>query len=323
MATGDLAYLRLDCASLLGVNAFASLPAAEQAQVDALINEAYRECFLTPEGKRPRWSERYVSYVMHAPVTFTATLTNGLKTMASPTGITMSADYAGSVIKIGTTYYTYAGKDATSPTPLDVLLEPWDGTTGVTTCVFYYSSYVLPVEAIDLCDEPEVLGVGRLSPMTGRGQEIRNREYTSDNFIPESGGRWPLYPALSTEYQAGTPVFYFIDSASLHPADTFVARHRFTVYPLPDTVSRTIRMRANIVPAAMTTSTEVPVLPGNAVTDILLPIARAKVAQVITRFNGNNKSDLIAQGRVAHAKLDTLASPQKRGKVKAVVRHNW
>lgn len=320
MATGDFAYLRTDAAGTLGVPAFTSLPTTEQAQVDAIINEAYRECFITPDGKRPRWTEQYVSFLLKAPLSLTVTLTNGAKTLGSPTA-TLEAAYAGSLIKIGSTFYTYAGKASST----DYMVEPWAGTTGDQVVTFYYCSYVLPLESIDLCDEPEVLGVGRLSPMTGREQEIRNRAYTTGDIEPETGWGWRQYsigPA-GADYQTGEPAFYFIDAASLNPNDVFSARYRFTVYPLPDSNSRTVRMRANIVPAAMTTGTEVPVLPANAVTDILLPIIRMKLAQTMRRFNGNNKADLIDLGQNALRKLGTLASPQKKGRIRVSVRGNY
>ncbi len=321
MATGDFAYLRADISGgVLGVPAFSSLPTIEQAQVDALINESYRECFITPDGKRPRWSEQYVSFLLKAPITLTVSLTNGAKTLGSPT-TALEAAYAGSLIKIGSKYYTYAGKNVAANA--DYMVEPWDGATGDQVVTFYYCSYVLPLESIDLCDEPEVLGVGRLSAMTGREQEIRNRAYTTGGFEPETGGRWPMFGPGALDYQTGEPVFYFIDSASLNADGVFVARHRFTVYPLPDSVSRTVRMRANIVPAAMTNGAEIPVLPANTVTDILLPIIRMKAAMTMRRFNGTNKADLIDLGQNALRKLGTLASPQKKGRIRVAVRGNY
>jgi len=103
MPTGDLDYLRADCAGILGLPAFASLPTNEQAQVDALINEAYRECFIPPDGGRPRWSEQYVGFLLKAPATFTATMAAAARTLTGPS-ITLEAAYAGSMIKIGSKY---------------------------------------------------------------------------------------------------------------------------------------------------------------------------------------------------------------------------
>lgn len=325
MAVGDVNYCLADLAEMLGMSAYTGLPTVEQAKVLALFNEAYRECYLTPDGKRPRWATQPVSYLAKAPVTLTATLTNGMKTIGSPS-TALEAAYAGSMMRIGTKFYTYAGKDTN-----DYMVEPWDGETGTQSITFYFSSYVLPVTAIDLVEEPELVGVGRLVPLNGRSQEIRSRSYTVSDFAASlaaggwwGGWGWSFFGPLGGDYETGTPVAYFIDSASLSPNDVFATRLRFNVYPLPDgSAARTVRAWANIVPASLTVGGDLPKLPADAITDILLPIARMKVAMGMRRYNGTNKADLIALGNAALAKLDTLASPQQAGKIPLQVKPGW
>lgn len=319
MADGDFDYCLLDLASLLGVKTFAALPSNEQAQVKALFNEAYRQCFIRPGGKRVRWGEGYVPGVfLPAPITFTFTATQGANTLTSPSpALSSYTSYVGSRVKIGTTWYTLATVDGT-PT----LVEPFAGDSGAQTATLYFSSFVLPGENLDLLDEPEILGWGRLTPMSGRGQEIRNRNWGTGDFQPERG-QSPRFAGYLAEEETGDPLFYYIDSAKLSASGTEAIRNRINVYPLPDTKARSLRIRGHYVPAAITSGSTVPVLPAGAILDILLPMARAKVVKVMRRFSGTNRREIIEEGRIAEQKLDGLTSVQQRMPVKIRLKAGW
>lgn len=301
--------LQNQLADLVGAQSIDQLPPNEQETVRMAINEAYRECFVTPQGSRPPWSEQDISFILPAPVTGTVELAHGEKGIGSPSfEDQLKPEYAGAVLKIGTLFYTYAGKDNDG----HKLVEPWQGESGTRSVQVFFPSYLLPVEAISVTDPPEVIGWGPLAPMSGRAQELRHRSIANYDFYPAPGAgfgvtsRWHHH----SDMQFGDPLFYYIDAACLAPE--YTPRYRFRVYPLPDGKARTVIVRANIVPKPLAGGADVPKLPGGLAEDILLPIARAKVVAISRRYNGTNRGEILAMGERAAAKLETLRSPQKR-----------
>jgi hypothetical protein len=309
MATGDLDYLRLQLADMVSARTFLLLPENERTQADAVINTAYRECYADREGKRPSWAHKPFSYLVPAPVTFTATLTLGATSIASPS-VTLDANFAGSRLRIGTRWFTYAGKDATSPTPVDQLVEPWPDATGSQTLTIYHSSRLLPTDFVDLSEKPEIVGRGKLSPMTNRGEELDYRSGFRDfRALPGAGYNHSGDIGLIASMETGEPLWYYVDSESV--TNIFAVRSRFCLYPLPDGAAKTVVVRHHFLPALLTSGTELPKLPADCVVDILLPIARYEWACTNRRYAGNNKRELAEKAEKARERLDTFRVRQR------------
>lgn len=328
MATGDFDYLRAAAAETLSVPLFSNLPTPVQNEVDALINEAYRGCFLRPDGKRARWGEQNLTFQFKAPVQFTFVATQGAVSMGSVTGLVLEAQFAGSVMNTDGGFFRYAGK--TSPGNLDVMAEPYTGTTGTVNATFYYNSYVLPVETIDVCGDPYIMGNGVLSPISSNEQFVKARARYSDLPMDEwrsnswgwSWG-WGSWMTWFTEYFYGMPLWYWVDDSNLAVDGSFGAvRPRFCLYPLPNQGPRNVSLRGNILPALMTTGSDMPRLKTSAIIDTLLPIIRSKVANG-RRYNGDNRAILSEQAQEATLKLDALDSTQRKKPARAQVKCSW
>lgn len=322
MPTGDFDYLRADIAEMLSVSAYTNLPTNTRAQCDALINEAYRGCFIRPDGKRAKWATDNLGFTLPAPAATTLGLTSGSNLIGSST-LSLNSAYAGSPILIGDVYYTYAGKVASQ----HYLVEPYVGATASVAATFYYAAYVLPTDSIDIKDEPEVLGFGRLSPITGKSQEIRNRQWTTGDILPERGAVWwnwiPALPDAGME--TGTPIWYYVDESQLRTGATRNAiTQRFCVYPLPGgTTDRTVKVRASFVPTGLADGADMPLMKAGAITDTLLPIARMKIAMINRRYAGNNITYIMQQGKEAEMRLDGLDSSQQSKKARMKVRSGF
>ncbi len=328
MATGDFDYLRAAAAETLSVPAYSNLPTVVAAEVDALINEAYRECFIRPDGKKARWAEQNLTYQFKAPATFTFTATQGAVTMGSVTGLTLEAIFAGSVISTTGGNFRYAGKTAANA---DVLAEPWTGASGSVSATFYYNSYVLPVETMDICDAPFIMGYTRLLPISSNEQFIKARSSWSDlgqdlwksDYGWNCTWNWANWSTWFAEYCYGMPQWYWVDDSNLAVDGSFgLVRPRFCIYPLPDRGPLNVSLRGNIVPALMTTGSDVPRIKSAAIIDILLPMVRSKVANS-RRYNGDNRDILAQQSQGASLKLDALDSTQRRKPAVAGCKLGW
>jgi hypothetical protein len=58
MAAITYLALKNQLASMLGADELADLPTVDQDRVGICINQAYRECYLPIDGKRPMWAEK-------------------------------------------------------------------------------------------------------------------------------------------------------------------------------------------------------------------------------------------------------------------------
>ena len=67
---------------------------------------------------------------------------------------------------------------------------------------------------------------------------------------------------------------------------------------------------------------DTPRLPGDAIWDILLPIAQFKLLND-PRYNGDNKEIIVQSAREARRKLKHFSSPQKQRTIRIVRRGGW
>tara|TARA_Y100001963_G_scaffold159414_1_gene262984 strand:+ start:14575 stop:15324 length:750 start_codon:yes stop_codon:yes gene_type:complete len=56
----DITYIALQdqLASMLGASGVSDLPPVDQTRIGVFINQAYRECYLPVDGRRPRWASK-------------------------------------------------------------------------------------------------------------------------------------------------------------------------------------------------------------------------------------------------------------------------
>jgi hypothetical protein len=310
-----LTEIRTQCAKLLGQEQYTDLVAQDQTDVDAFINEAYLECYspVAPHNTRGEWTVRYHSDLLKAPVAVTLGLTNGSKDM-TVSGATLEAKYVGSFIKIEDKWFRYAG----SVTGTEKLLQPWDGATGSYSATVYYNAVALPAACAKVIERPSVLGMGELFAMPGPEAEIMVRsepayDYSSFRARLSPSIRRSQFSKVLTQ-DTGDPSFYHVDSGSL--TETFATTKRFHVFPIPDRQC-VLEMRIHILPAKLSTGTDVPALPGDTVTvdmaaSILLPLARERIALNDNgrRFTGDIKAVREA-AMMAREQLSKLTKPQR------------
>lgn len=320
--------LKDQLATMLGAESANELPAIDSARVGIYVNQAYRECYAPLDGKRPSWAVANFGLHLKAPQALTGTTTKG-STLVSGLSDSVSSDYEGSYIKIGDEFRRVAMFSGTNA----YLVSPWQHDSGSQSMTLYHSCHRLDREVIDVEAAPEAVGFGPLSPISSPEQEVRTRASYSYDFAPVPGGSGTL-PSIKyngNDFQIDNPLFYYIDnsdllssgdSIDLANADLTAVRCRFSVYPLPS-LDVSIRLRANILPLELTNDNDRARLPGNAVWDILFPIAQAKLALTDPRYNGDNKEMIRGSAQEAKARLSTMASAQKQRTLRMKRRAGW
>lgn len=303
MANKTYDQLRSALASMWGFENYSDLGTQDQADIDSIIGGAYFDCYVPVDGSRPNWPVKHQSGILKASVSATLTLTNGLATV---TGYVFEATYFGSFVKIGERFYRYNAAGTLS--------APWDGETGDYPATVYHNAYNLSVAVVEMAGIPNLLGVGLLGPMPNADAELMLRTEPAFDFARHDG-RMPFATSRnhfrqSAYFDTGDPRYYHIDQSSV--ASTFAQASRFHVYPLPDRVF-TFEFNANITPAALSSGTDIPVMPFGTVDNILLPIAREKLAMntIGRRYTGNNVRELISQANDARAQLKGLRRIQR------------
>lgn len=283
----SFAYCLSDLAALLSQRSIEHLPPNELQQVRSVLADAYRECFIRPDGTRSRWSEQPITITLRAPTDLTVSLIEGSTLISSPS-VALNNLEAGSMLNIAGHQVEYAGKTAGGS---DHLAGPWFLESGTYSATFFHSCVELPSGAIDVLDNVIVRGGDALEPL-GFG-EIDGRAIPS-----------------------GTPTHYKVDPSTIAPGGEYPERAaiRLRFFPLPAAPARSVSLSIAFAPDGLPDDlTTSPLLPAAAVDDILLPIARAKLISVSKRYTGANKAEIIAAYNIAQRKLDTL-SPQTRAK---------
>lgn len=315
MAAGDFADLQLQLARLSGRSTAADLD-DDLYLAQQVINEAYLECYAPVDGHYPAWAKRPFGLRFRAPVSQTIGVTKGSKVF---TGYTPATDTPGSVVKIGSNFYTYAGLNGSA----QEFIEPCAEETGSITAIFYHNAFALDVSIVRVLGAPELLGFGPLSPILDRAQELAHRSAFIGDFVPApasaampSGITWGWGGA---GYEIGQPNFYRIDAGALLVANPYACR--FMVYPVPDRIS-TVTLDANFLPASLAADADVPRLPAGKILELLLPIARFEWGITYKRYAGDNKQGLATKADKARRQLMNLDTPQAHRPTKIHPKYN-
>jgi hypothetical protein len=304
--------LKNQLASMVGAEDVSDLVDSDAQHIADVINQVYHECYTPIDGRRARWTERYFAWTVPASRQVTATVSKGSTTMTLSTSADdLGTQYLGSHIRFGTADQPYIVASRVSSTSFR-LLEPYAEESGIKTATFYCNAYDLGVSAADLCEAPELVGYGLLSPMSGVANELTYRSFLRGDYAARPGQGYGNSLSLSydgTAIEEGVPLFYYVDYTQLNA--TAVPTARFVVYPMPTQAYR-MKVRANIIPTLLTSDADVPLLPLEAVTTVLLPAARARFAMVSRRYNGDNRQMLERDLKDAFQRLKSFSQPQKQ-----------
>jgi hypothetical protein len=309
MASGDFLDLQTQLAQLAGhadpANLDGDLNLCKQVINEALL-EVYRP--VDREGNvlpPPEWARRTITLQFRAPQAVTLGVTNGSRVV---TGYVFPADFTGSLVKIGTNYYRYAGLDGADHT----LVEPVMEATGSTTATLYHACQPIAQDVSEVLGGVEWQGHGLLSPMTDRETEIGYRSNIWGDYHPSFGAGYyggKVGILSGTAYPTGDPMFYRIETdALLEGADVL---RRFCVVPIPEGLVN-IAFRASIVPTELVNNSDRPKIVADLVTRCLLPIAREKWGALYKKYTGTNLNFLVREADKARAILGGVARPQRR-----------
>lgn len=302
MATGDFGWLKLQLAFMAGRNTVAELDNNPNVPSDSLlagqcVNEAYLDCYSPPPGgKRPGWALQMKGITFEAPKTGTTTVTKGSTTISSLAGSGVTAAMVGSVINIGAGFYTLAS--------LTEVVEPIAESTGSQGFTLWVNSKVLGAQIIEMEYGPYVLGWGLLRAMNGLVESLKWRQITYGDFwspTPFGVGQmtsinWPG----GVSNPQGTPIFYYIDNNPLVATDPIVSR--MVIWPLP-TQLQTINYRAWVMPTELSADADVPIMPANLITRVLLPLCRERWVMNYKKYTGGNQKSIFDAAERARAVL--------------------
>lgn len=177
----------------------------------------------------------------------------------------------------------------------------------------------LPKDVIDIEKVPVLAGHGPLSPMNARTDEIAARSHYSGDFRP-IGGFQGAFPSIDMDKpEKDRPIWYYIDQTD-EGFDNYIVVPRLVLYPIPNK-EYTVDLVANVMPVLLNEG-DSPRLPGDAIWDIMLPIAQYKLL-TDPRYNGDNREVIVQSAREARRKLKHFSSPQKQRTIRIVRRKGW
>lgn len=310
MAEGDFLDLQNNLAVLAGRATAADLD-EDLGLCRQVINEALVECYRPVDNRVPPWARVRRTLYFPAPANITLGVTQGSRVV---TGYAFPASCVGSVIAIGANFYTYAG--ATSGT--HYLVEPALEVTASYAAVLYHNSQPLDVRVVKVMGAPDRMGFGPLSPMTDGETELRYRSNMGGDFQPTPGSGY--YNSMNASYcgsayPVGDALFYRIESEQL--LDGAAISHRFITLPLA-TAAFNVSFRAEVLPVRLTADADRPLLVGDQVMNILLPIAREKWGVLYKKYTGENRDFLVKEGERARELLSQMRVAQSRTSGQAV-----
>lgn len=307
MPNNTFLQLQTALASMWGYNDPAELLDQDLVDIKAWINAAYFDCFAPVDGSRAWWPEQNHSDIIKAPVVAALTFIQGSKVVS---GYAFEDKYAGSYVRVGDKWFRYAGKIVTAgPVTTYYLVEPWADADGTFDATIYHNAVALPWNVVETAGKPTILGLGALEPMPGPDGETTLRTAPSVDFSPEARFARNRFTQAWNYYDVGDPRWYFIDQSSVSPV--FAIGNRFHVFPIPENVF-TFTLRACIVPLALDANGDIPTLPAQSVDNILLPIAKERLAENTTgrRYTGPLQPITRAADR-ARAQLKSMHRTQR------------
>lgn len=312
MASGDFADLQLQLAYMSGRQAVSGLDAGDLALAKQCINEAYLDCYMNPGGTRPRWALQSLGIQFRAPISTTLGVTQGSTTV---TGYSFPTDTVGSIVQIGSSYYTYAGLSGST----EKLVEPVLEATATYAVTIYHNCYPLSAAIIEVEGDPLVLGWGILTPMNSRGEQARWQQILYGDFTPHAGGGaymtggyWPG----GLNYPTGTPLYYRVENGPLIGGNAI--KCLFIIEPMPTAIT-TVQLQAWVVPTELSGDTDVPVLPAALSTRILLPLCRERWALIYKKYTGDNQQALVRKAGIAREILNRMSGGQRQRPVRTLL----
>lgn len=296
--------IQAQLAVMVGAQSIDELPPAEQAQVKQVVNQMYRWCYLPPDGLRPQWSAREARLSFPAPVSPNLTLTSGSSAFTSD--VALSAANIGSIVKLPGN--ARSRLDSVSQDGLTGTLVTTASTTGTVGVTVYGNVSALPSDTADVEKHP-LLDERILTPLDDREQERVHHTTTED---------FGIHDLKTGMMEVSRPHHYYVDETIVNNE----VLPRLAVYPIPDKLYE-VSVRVNIAPAALVDDTDVPLLPVDVVDDVLIPMARAKFAEITPRYNSQNIPHLIADRKDAEKRLRSLAQKQKGRRRRMVIRTGY
>jgi hypothetical protein len=279
--------LQKQLAVMVGAAAPTVLAVTDRTQIKQVINQMYLRCYLPIDGRRPPWAKESLQLFTREPDDIVIELIAGSDAFAviSPGKYPLVTDYVGSDIELDR--YTFKlGRVATD----DMRLVGRSPVSGQFAARVFTNVIALPERVVDLDAHVLFDGVA-LTPVAKEGPMKRVEKSQTYNYVDVGG------PAS---------LVYSVDASVIDGA----TRPRLSLYPRPMQVG-TIDCIANVAPVKLADDTDVPVLPYAAIEDCLLPMARAKFAEVSPRYNGKNLQTLQLDRQEAERQLANMASAQK------------
>ena len=311
MAEGDFLDLQNNLAVLAGRATAADLD-EDLSLCKQVINDALLECYRPIDGRVPEWARKRITLFFAAPASITLAVTQGSRVV---TGYAFPASCVGSVVAIGSRFYTYAGKSGASY----MLVEPALEVTGSYAATLHHNSQPMGVTIARVLGSPDRMGFGPLSPMTDMETELRYRSNIVSDFSPTPGaGYYGTQQAVygGTSYPLGDPLYYRIESEQL--LDGADITHRFITLPLSH-VAFNVSLRAEVYPVRLSSDSDRPLLVGDLVQSVLLPIAREKWAVVYKKYTGQNVQGLVKEGDRAREILARAGVNRSRTSGQAII----
>jgi hypothetical protein len=300
--------LQTAIASMLGYEATTDLMAQDLIDVKTCINQAYVECYQPVRGVMQEWARKNASGMFRTPASASLGLTEGSTVVTEEDSFEFEAAYIGSFVSIGGKYFKYAGEDSSGD---HHLTAPWPGSTGTETAIVYYNAYSLPWNVIGVIGNPETSDNQLLSAISPSDGENYMRFMSLYDFHNESGQYSHNTLSINMNFDTGTPKYYHIESASVHP--DFAVGTRIHVWPVPET-QISFSLMADVVPIDLDIDGDIPKLPGYLVDQALLPLAYNNVvnhASLSRRYTGLFVPGIKEQAAVARRFLDETSRPQR------------
>lgn len=240
------------------------------------------------------------------------------------TGMTVWLSGIPSSASAGQSLTWYAsGNVPSSPISVEYeFVEPIQEATGDYSATFYHNSYVLPVADIELQGGPLVINWGLLRPMNDRIEAAKWRQITYGDFwgpMPFGAGlmtsiNWPGGVSAPT----GTPIWYYIDNSTLNAAGAIACR--MVIWPIPLQLT-TVQYQGWVMPTELSLDADLPILPANLTTRVLLPLARERWAMTYKKYTGQNQDYLMREADKARATLNLTSQGQRDRPVRVPLRN--
>lgn len=203
--------------------------------------------------------------------------------------------------------------------PIDGHRPRWASRKKTVIFAEEQQSVNLERDIIDIEKVPILVGHGPLSPMNARNDEVTARSHYAGDFRPV-GGYQGSFPSIDMDApEIDRPIWYYIDQTN-EGDDNYVVVPRLVLYPIPDR-EYSVEFVGNIMPKLLNEQ-DSPRLPGDAIWDIMLPIAQYKLL-TDPRYNGSNRELIVMAAKEARRKLKHFSSPQKQRTIRIVRRGGW